>query len=447
MEAPGNIRYLLRASKTQLEVFAPSTGLWSSISGTAFTGDDTNFFDFANVTESKFITITNGFDKIRKWDGSGNASALGGNPANAKYQAYLTPYLLIANLIEAGDEKPWKVNWCDTASPEVWTGGNSGAALITDEPSSIQNLKKLNEFAAIYKKESLVLGRKVDPPDVFLFETIKSGVGLSAPRAVADAEGVHYFQGFNDFYQWNGPSVQSIGAAIRDQAFELMDPNFYERGFALHVKALDEIWFFVVNVGSTWPENIWKYKYKLGYWYEDTCDEITAALAWERAATLAWNDAAGTWNSQQTLWNSSTIIEAREEIMFGNADGYALKLDHTTTNDNGVAVSCSQETLDFVGDDLENSERWLQFDAWLSGPGKVYIDYSDDFGSNWINIPYTSSQAWADTTSLVAKYEWYFDVWAPQIRFRIRNAELGEGLQIESYAPYFLKREEIRAYR
>ena len=443
LELPGNVRYIVRASQKKLEVLNTGTGNWDSISGTDFTGDNANFFSFTNVTEDELLLISNGFDKIRKYSGSGNASALGGNPPNAKYMTYLSPYVLIANLTDSGNELPWKVQWPDTGTPETWTGGNSGSDLIADEPSAIQNIVKLNEFAAVYKEESLVLGRKVDPPDVFRFDTIKTGIGLASPRCVVDDEGTHFFMDSNDFYMWNGIRVESIGEAIRDEAFALMDPDKFDRCFAIHIKALEEIWFFVVNVGSSWPQHVWKYKHKLGFWYQDTCDSITAAARWRRTSTIAWNDTTGTWDSQNTVWNASSTVEAWEEIMFGDSSGKCLKLDYTTTNDNFLPVNSHYVTKDFVADDLEVNERWLQLDTWVYGPGKIYVDYSTDFGSNWTNIPYTSAIVYAQLGSVVQKIEWYFDIWAPQIRFRLRNAEISEQMIIQSIAPYYLKREEV----
>lgn len=443
LELVGNVKHLVRASRAKLQRLNTGTGDWVSISNTDFTGDATKFFDFVNVTESQILLITNGFDKIRKWTGSGNNAVLGGNPPLAKYITYLSPYVLIANLVESGTDLPWRIDWCDTDAPENWSSGNAGSYLAADEPSEIQNLKKLNDFVTFYKKESIGVGRKVDPPDIFRFETIQTGIGLAAPRSVVDAEGRHYFQGFNDFFVWNGIRAVPIGAKVRDEAFTLADPDKFDRCFAIHVQKLNEVWFFIVQIGSDYPEHVWRYKYTNDFWYQDTCSSITAAIRWERTTSLVWDDATGTWDQQQIVWNDASTTDAWEEIMFGNSTGYSLRLDYTTTNDNSVAVTAAYVTKDFTAGNLEQSERWLQLDVWAYGPGKMYVDYSSDFGSNWTNIPYTSSQAYADLTSVVEKYEFYLDVWKKNVRFRIRNGETGESLIINSICPYYLSREEV----
>jgi len=443
LELPGNLKSLVRASHARLQQLNTSSGNWDNIAATLFTGGNTEFFDFATATEDLFLLITNGVDKIRQWTGTGNASVLGGNPPLAKTLMYLSPYLLIANLTDGGTAYPWKIQWPDINTGQAtWSGGNSGSALLADEPSAIQVIRKLNEFAAVYKKESVITGRKVDPPDVFRFETIQTGLGCAAPKSVVDVEGVHLFMGFNDFYQNTGARVESIGAAVRDEVFSVVDPDKFDRCFAVHVQALQEVWFFVCQIGSTWPEHVWKYKYKLGFWYQDTCAPMSAAGRWERTSTIQWNDATQTWDQAQGAWDASSTVDAWEDIMFGRSSGACARLAASTTNDQGVAVSGAYVTKDFTADELERQERWLQFDVWAYGPGKLYVDYSTDYGSTWTNIPFTSTQAWADTTSLVAKYEWYFDVWASQVRFRLRNAESGETFVLNSMVPYYLPRDE-----
>lgn len=447
LEHSTGIKYLVRASKRAIQTLNPSTNVWSTISIVTFTGNDDDYFSFANVTESNLLISTNYKSAMYKWPGSGNQALLGGTPPKAKFLAYLSPYLLAAYTDDGVSVEPWRIAWSDTDAPEVWTGGNSGEALISDEASPIQNIAKLNEFVAVYKRDSLVLGRKVDPPDIFRFETIKSGIGLASSRGFADAIGQHYFMGQNDFYVWNGIRIESIGGPVREYVFSRIDRSKINRCFALHVQELTEIWFFLVISGNEFPTEVWKYNYNLGWWYQDSCDRITAGIKWESASGLVWDDAVGTWDAQQIAWDDATIISNWEEIQLGTYDGYSAKVDYTTVNDRGVAVSARFDSKDFVADSMEISERWLQVDVWAKGPGKLYVDYSTDFGSNWINIPYQSSQAYVSLDSVMTKYEWYFDIWAEHIRFRFRNAESSETFYLQNFYPYYVAREEVRTYR
>ncbi len=442
-----NIKYTIRNSKTRMEKFNTSTLDWESIAITPFGGGDEDFFSYATVTESGIIVITNYVDVIRKYNGSGNAQVLGGSPGRAKYCTYLSPYLLLAYIDDGITVNPWKIKWCDTDAPEVYTGGNSGSVLLSSDPSPIQNIKKLNEFVIGYKKTSLWLGHKVDPPDIFEFDLIQTGIGLAAPRALAEAEGLDYFMGENDFFSFNGIRTTPIGGHIRAQVFDSIDRTKINRCFAIHVQEETEIHFFLIFSGDNWPKNVYKYNYRTGYWFYDTCDELTCALKWERISTQSWDTTPGTWDQQQGAWDSATRVAAWEEILLGRTDGLVGKIDYGTTDDFGIAVDAQFPTKDFTGEQVEYDQRWLQLDVWARGPGKLYVDYSIDEGDHWINIPFTSSKAYIDMDSIFRKYEMYFDVINDKIRFRFRNKESRETFYIKEFMPYYLATTEIKTFR
>lgn len=448
LELNTGIKYLIRTSKTKIEKYNTSSLVWQAISASDFSGGDDDFFSFATVTEDGLLIISNGVNLIRKWPGYGNTAALGGSPPKAKYMTYLSPYLLLAHIDDGVNVNPWKVQWPDTGNCQKWTGGNSGADVLGDEPSPIQNIMKLNEYAAVYKKESLWLGQKVSTTDIFDFNCIRTGIGLASPRAVAEAEGQHYFMALNDFYVWNGMQPNSIGASVRDEVFDKVDRNKMNRCFAIHVQELTEIWFFIIISGDTWPKEVWKYNYRNGFWYVDTCSELTAAIKWEKILSESWDDDNGAkiWDEALDLWDAGDSIADWEEVVFGNKDGNTMKLDYTKADDLGVTVDGVFETKDFIGNSLELKSRWLQIDFWSRGSSgaKLYVDYSIDGGSTWTNIPYSSSKAYIELTEKPVQYNVYFDVYASEIRFRARNSESGEIFYIKAFFPYYLSKEQRR---
>jgi hypothetical protein len=448
LELNTGIKYLVRSSKTAIEKYNTSTLVWEAISASPFTGGDDDFFSFATVTEDGLLIVSNnGIGGLRQWPGYGNTSLLGGSPPKAKFMAYLSPYLLLANVDDGVNINPWKVQWCDTGDCQKWTGGNSGAQVLGDEPSPIMNIVKLNEFAGVYKKDSLWLGQKVSTTDVFQFSCTKTGIGLSASRAIAEAEGIHYFMAANDFYAWNGMQPSSIGAPVREEVFGKIDRKKIQRCFAIHVQELTEIWFFVICAGDSWPKEVWKYNYRNTFWYYDTCSELTAAIKWEKILSETWHDdTPGTWDEALDRWDSGDSIAAWEEVVFGGSDGNTQKIDYTKADDCGSAVEGIFETKDFIGNSLELNTRWLQIDFWARGsPGaKLFVDYSTDGGSIWKNIPYSSSKAYIELTESAVQYHLYFDVYAPQARFRVRNAESGEIFYVRAFYPFYLSKEQRR---
>ncbi len=445
LELSTGSKYLVRASKTEIQRYNTATEDWVSISSSAPSGGDDDFFFFANIPESGIIIITNGVNAIRKWTGSGNNSALGGSPPKAKYCAYLSPYLLLAYTDDGVTKSPWTVQWCDTGDPETWSGGNAGSQVLSDEPSAIQNIMKLNEYAAVYKKNSIWLGRKVDTSDVFLLDCVKTGVGLFSSRALVDVEGVHYFLGSDDVYAFSGSQLSSTGEKVRDEIFSKIDRSKNNRCFAISIKELNEVWFFITVVGKGWPTEVWKYNYRTGFWYYDTCDDLTAAIMWEKTSSETWDDQTLTWDEAILRWDDNVNIESWEEIIFGRDDGYSLKLDYTITNDDGTVVDAEYQSIDFIADELEFEKRWEQLDLWLKGPGNIYVDYSTDYGATWTNIPYSTTQAYIAATDVYTKYEMYFDVIAEHMRFRLRNSGSNETFYIRNLYPYYLKKSQTRS--
>ena len=443
-------QYLLRTSKTKYEKYNTSTSAWESISATDFTGSDDDFFSFANVVENQLIVVSNGVDKIRKWTGTGNNAVLGGNPPLAKFLCYMSPYLLLAHIDDGVNTNSCKLQWPDTGDPENWTTGNADSAVLSNEPSPIRNIARLDSWAAVYKRDSLWLGR-ADDYDIFIFTCEKTGIGLAASRAFADVSGVHYFMSEMDgnigFHRWNGGIPEPIDKAVREEIAYRINMSKVNRCFSLHLSEYGEVWFFIVINGKSWPTEIWKYNYRNGFWYYDTCPEMTSAIIYQSVSGTVWDDVSEVWNNMLVSWNELMMIGDHETIM-GGSDGYTYKEDPLTANDDGVAVEAVFETGDFWVDALEHYKRWLRLDFWGKGAGKLYIDYSINEGANWTNIPYTSSQAYIDLSGTVyTKTEMYLDILSDKIRFRFRNATAGETFYLRNIYPYYLSREQTGGYR
>jgi hypothetical protein len=443
LELSGDVKYLIRASKTKVERYNTTTGLWQSISAQTWTGGDEEFIAMESVQEEGTLILTNGKDNIRKWPGSGPTEDLGGSPPKAKYMTYLTPYLILAHIDDGVSISPWKVQWNDTSGFEVWSGGNSGAQLLSTEASPLMNILRLNEYAVAYKKNSIWLGARVSTKDVISFNCVHTGTGLEASWALAEGEeGVHYIMGANDFYRFGGIRPESIGGPVRDEVFNILDRTKINRCHAISVPELGEVWFFIVRSGYSWPKDIYKYNYRYGFWYYDTCNNITRAVKWIRTATQSWDDdTPGDWYGALDVWDSGTVTQNYEEVLLGRDDGHTLKLDPTITNDDGNAIDSFFVSKDFSGDKLEIMKRWLQLDVWAKGPGKLYVDYSTDYGETWKSINALPTRAYLDLTDRYIRYSMFFDIVSEVIRFRFRNYESGEMFYLRNFYPYYLERE------
>jgi hypothetical protein len=437
-------KYLVRASKAKLEAYNALTDAWAEI-GTGLEGTDDDQFHFAVVTETGLLIITNYVNVVRKWTGAGSVAALGGSPPKARYACYVSPYLLLAYTDDGSSVKPWGVSWCDTDDPENWSTGNAGSALLSDEPSPITNIKKLNAYAAAYKRDSIWLGRKVDTANVFIFDNIRTGIGLPASKALVDVEGWHYFMGHSNFHRWNSASIEDIGDKVSDEVFERMDRELISRCWAMHVRDLNEVWFFIVTQGHSWPNEIWKYDYKVRRWHRDDCTvPLTAGITWQKTITEAWNDQTGTWDEDLRRWNDLVMTAQADQVLVGDSSGQSLKIDYNISSDNGVLYPAEFISKDFVADHLEFYKRWLQLDVWAKGPGRLFVYYSTDLGETWTLIPRNSTQNYIALDEFYQKYELYLDVQARNIRFKFVEQTAGT-LYLRNFYPYYLRTAEVRS--
>lgn len=432
---------LFRMTKKNIQRYNTISGAWDDVTGIDLTGGETDFFSDCVVTESDFYLFTNkGIDAIRKYDGSGATVPLGGSPPKARFMAYITPYVLLGFTSSGGNDFPTKVQWCGTGTPENWSGSGSGSQLLSDDASHIRQVKKLSEYAMVYKEKSVYRGRKVSTAAVFDFIPFATGKGLYAPRSVADDGENHYYMGNQDFHLNNGVRVADIGKPVREYIFNRLNRSRNETCHSIHVEQFKEIWFYVTVTGMDWPTEVWKYNYEMDFWYFDTVAKCLTASPYKKVTTLTWDDVIGSWDQQTSFWDDQQGAASAPLIIFGNDQGNTSVLDSANVNDLGVAVDARLETKDYTGlehNGLEYETRWLQFDLWASG-NSVKLYYSLDYGSTWVFVSEN------ELTAHIEKSTFWFDVIAKHIRFRMVQDGVSKNLTIRSFTPYFLDAGEIK---
>lgn len=427
---------ILRMSKSNIEVYNTGTDSWDDITGTALIGGDNDYFDDA-VAQNTYISTNSLINNIRKWAGTGNTALLGGNPPKCKFLEYLSPYL-IAGFTDLGLGRHQKAQWTDTGNIEVWSGGNSGSALLRQHGGSpMRGLKNLNEVCVSYMKDAIYLGRNVDTTEVIKWDLAETGSGLMAHRAVVDFNGRHYYMGLDDFKVFDGVRSESIGKSVRDYVFPFRNTNKEAGNFALLIPEYEEVWFFVIMSGKTYPQDIWKYNYRYGFWYQDTCSNYRTAVQWYQQGSTTIDQMVGTIDAQAQRIDDFLSLTNSPLYVYGSSDGKSYKLDRTTNNDAGVLVDAKYDSIDFKGSRFEQQSRWLQLDFWAKGSGTLRLFYSTEYGINWKSITNVT------LTSEFKRYRVFLDVLSERIRFRWLNNTLNETFSLRQFYPYYLDREEV----
>src|SRR3990167_219247 len=438
LELTGGTQRLIRHSKQNVERWNAGAEAWEDITGLGgdLTGTELDFTQSTVVTESDLYLFTQRKDAIKKYGDSGQIADLGGSPPKAKTIEYLSPYVMIGNVLSGATELPQKVQWCDTGAPEVWSGGNSGSALLSDEPSFIKRIKKLYDYAFIYKEKSVYRGRQVGGSSIFDFGgPFYEGKGIAAARAIAGNGSSDFYMGLFDFHENNAVRINDIGAPVREFIFNRLNRARIETCFSIHVELYKEVWFYITTVGADWPNEVWKYNYERGFWYFDTVKNCLTAANYKQTVSLTWNTYKKKWSEAVGTWNTVGGLSDALFQVFGYEDGFVDRVDPSVSNDRGVSVSAKIETKDYTGllhRGIEEDSRFQQFDVWASGRGKLKLSYSLDYGSSWIYVGEN------DLPTTTEKITFWFDVIAKHIKFRLQVDGLNDTASIRSFTPYFL---------
>jgi hypothetical protein len=155
------VKYNIRVGLDKIEKYNDVTTSWDDITvdKTDLTGTTTDLVSTALplLSGESIICITNGKDAIVKWNATGLCEVLGGTPPVAKFIQEYKTYLVCAN-IQGGVDISQRVQWSDTADPEEWSGGNSGAVDLIEDGGDITGLSLFGDYLCVHKQNSIYLG-------------------------------------------------------------------------------------------------------------------------------------------------------------------------------------------------------------------------------------------------------------------------------------------------
>lgn len=115
-------------------------------------------------------------------------------------------------------------NW----QPDIANSVASASLTATQGP--IVAAHRLRGGIAVYKRYSLYFGQFTGPPFFWSFQSLSEQVGTHCNECVVNAQDMHFFIGPDDFYVFDGSSLNRIPNNVKNWFFERVDPG-----------ALDEI--------------------------------------------------------------------------------------------------------------------------------------------------------------------------------------------------------------
>lgn len=290
--------------------------------------------------------------------------------------------------------------WCSALfdhtswTPNVTTQATTGRLVST--PGPITGLRRLGTNIVAYKERSLYLGEYVEPPTVWDFNLISSDVGCPSHEAVVNLGRSHLFPGANNFYWFDGASVQPIQGsdAIREWFFDAeLYSDYANRIQASHDAAKGLIyWFYPRNGAGAMPSKAVVYNYKLNRWgwanyaIEAAVDYVAAGITYDGLGTFYGTYDDGIDRAYDSpLWVPDKVVPA------------VIDTAHLVKSIDGVSASSSFSSW-HLGDDQAFSLLRRARIRWLTAPTTALMDvYAQDehgnaFGPRASGIPQTANK-------------------------------------------------------
>lgn len=225
------------------------------------------------------------------------------------------PAPTVAALVEVVDEgvffvPPNSNQWAFSQSDTIWTPDiatetvntfRPGAGL-TGTPGPITAMHRIRGGIVMYKAESMYMGVFTGPPFFWNFTSISENVGVAGNECVINAGDLHLFISQDDFYQFDGSSLQRIPNQVKEWFF---GRSGFDHSGQVDINHMDLI------------EGRWERTKSLAVWHYPT---IQADPAGSLDNALIYNARVGKWtkgpprDSQGNVITVQTIVSPNFEV-------------------------------------------------------------------------------------------------------------------------------------
>ena len=291
--------------------------------GQTFSGQPWSFDQAGDDT-----IATNGADPVQVFSGSGTQFApLAGNPPKAKFVVTVDPgagvsvVTILANLLTdatgwvasaPGNDALWSLNVNDL----------SASGFLRAAPGPITGAKSVRTYAVLFKKDSMYLGTFVGPPYVWDFQPVSFQIGCSSNNAIINIGDLLVFPGPDDFYSFDGWSLNPIPNALREWFFG--QPGQQGTGIANPM--------FLNKILARYDEST-----GVVYWHFSS---VNANPAGTLDMYISWNKKSGRWLPGHTIiqmapggYGKSGLTYDQFCVQFANGANGGLTVDQLASID------------------------------------------------------------------------------------------------------------------
>ena len=276
-------------------------------------------------------------------------------------------------------QQPLLVQWCDVGDFFQWTASTAtqagnftiplGSKLVGGLAVSNQNLlwTDLDLWAMSY----------CGPPDVFGFNKIGAGMGLTSAHAIQQLRGSVFWMGATNFYIYSGGSANVIPCPVWDAVFQNLNTAFTNNICAMPNTPFNEIGWLYPSAASSTGENDSYVKMNI----------LESGAPWDFGL----------------LPRSAWIDQSLLGMPIGSSSGGVIYLQETTPDADGQPLTSSFTTGDFYlaegeqfvsVDQIMPDFKWETFTGGPSAQIQLTFNVSNFPGDTPISYgPYTVTQA------------------------------------------------------
>ncbi len=376
--------------------------------------------------------MTNGRDKIIKWDGSGNCEVLAGNPPRGKFVLPYYDHLLVANITTPGVPDSIGITWSITGNPETWVGAGSGTIDLPDVQDPITGMFVLRNVLVILRGRSIWHGEYVGYPAYFSLNAMVPGIGCTALGSAVVRSDNLFFLSEGKVYTYNTSQLSEVSTPIRPTLESGINQD-YQGVMAAGIHEGNAYYLLSVPSASATTNN---YTYVLCFRQDAPSWAVWnrgfTAFGWGRLTSgLTWDDMDWTWDSESRVWDDPAFGSSQEMLLVGDANGYVYSYGSYGQEEEALINATITWGPWAMGNDpfgIKEIDR-----LWIDGQRRgatlrVLLGSSED----GVNI------TWSDPIALVMAegVEAFCDFLQSGRYFclKIENGTTGEDLEIRSFA-------------
>lgn len=428
-----------------------------------FTGDEDNRFSVAVMNNT--LVETNGINQPQKYDGTVatgfqdlSTTLNAGTLSTSEIVVAFKDHLVFLNNTENGADAPQRATWTNIGSIEDLINGTAGYQDLTGSADWIIAAKQLgdNQYV-VYMENSIYMMDWVGGQTPLRFTLMYGEDGILGKDAVEDIGGAHAVMGKKYLYLYKGDSsIVRLDENISPTLYSQIDGTYQNRSFIIYDKSNDELMFWVATA-TAYPDEVWVLGMISKAWYRR--DKTMLGFGYYVSqSSLTIGDLTGTIGEQNYRIGDYLVRANSPLVLIGNNDGKVFKLDTTTYNNDGVAITNEFQTPDFIAPgtvakslvdaysakqpDLESFFRVPQLIYEARG-SSITTEWSDDGGATWK----PTAAAGNNTVTLTGTYEFYqqdFDATVRKIRYRFLNTSASSGYQLRYYGFKWIPRSTRR---